>query len=88
VVKPTKTKSELEALILKKARALGLAKMVKDVTVRALRSELSGANWILVSMNPTNANDHARQAALRQICRRSESNSTLRVRTSCRGAGA
>jgi hypothetical protein len=44
VVKPTKTKSELEALILKKARALGLAKMVKDVTVRALRSKLSGAN--------------------------------------------
>jgi len=41
--------------------------MVKGVTVRALRSELSGANWILVSMNPTDANDHARQAALRQI---------------------
>ena len=67
MVKPTKTKSELEALILKKARALGLSKMVKGVTVRALRSELSGANWILVSMNPTDENDHARQAALRQI---------------------
>jgi hypothetical protein len=67
VVKPTKTKSELEALILKKARAPGLAKMVKGVIVWALRSELSGANWILVSMNPTDANDHARQAALRQI---------------------
>ncbi len=67
MVKPTKTKSELEALIQKKARALGLAKMVRGLAVRALRSELSGANWILVSMNPTDANDHARQAILPEI---------------------
>jgi hypothetical protein len=67
VVKPTRTKSELEALILEAARALGLDSIVRAVTVRALRREIAGANWILVSMNPTEANYHERQAALRQI---------------------
>jgi hypothetical protein len=67
VAKPTKTKSELEALILERARTLGLASIVRGVTVRALRRPIVGANWILVSMNPAEANYHARHAALRQI---------------------
>ena len=67
MVKPTKTKSELEALILEKARALGLDSIVRGVTVRAMRGQVAGANWILVSMNSTGAQDYARVAALRQI---------------------
>lgn len=69
MVKSAKTKSELEALILEKARTLDLASIVRGVTVRALRGKVAGANWILVSMNPTEANYHVRQAALRQILR-------------------
>lgn len=65
--KPTKTKSQLEALIFKAARALGLDSIVRPVTVRVLRNEVAGANWIVVSMDPTEAQYHARQAALRQI---------------------
>ena len=65
--KPTKTKLELEALILEKARAFSLDSLVRGVTVRALRSEVAGANWILVSMNPTDTGYDARQTALRQI---------------------
>lgn len=67
MAKPTKTKSELEALILERARTLGLASIVRGVTVRALLRPIVGANWILVSMNPTESNYHVRQAALRQI---------------------
>jgi hypothetical protein len=67
VAKPTKTKSELEALILEAARALGLDSIVRAVAVRALQREIAGANWIVVSANPTEANYRARQDALRQI---------------------
>jgi hypothetical protein len=65
--KPTKTKSELEALILERARELDLADLVRGVTVRALRHDLFGANWLVVSMNPTLVGNEARQSALRKI---------------------
>jgi hypothetical protein len=69
VAKSTKTKSELEALILEKARTLGLASIVRGVTVRPLGRQIAGANWILVSMNTTESGYDARTATLRQILR-------------------
>jgi hypothetical protein len=64
VNKPTRTKSQLEALILEKARSLDL---VGAVTVRALSQNLAGANRVVVSMNAIEAGFDARQAALRRI---------------------
>jgi hypothetical protein len=64
VNKPTRTKSQLEALILEKARSLDL---VGAVTVRALSQNLAGANRVVVSMNAIGAGFDARQAALRRI---------------------
>ena len=55
LVKPTKTKSELEDLILQAARTLDLGHVITEVTVRGLRKEVAGANWIVAS---TNANEN------------------------------
>ena len=65
--KLTKTKSELEVLILERARELDLADLVRGVTVRGLRNQLFGANWLVVSMNPTLVGNEASQSALRKI---------------------
>jgi hypothetical protein len=67
VNKPTRTKSQLEALILEKARSLDLASVVRAVTVRPLRQNLAEANWVVVSMNASGAGVPAQQVALRQI---------------------
>ena len=67
VNKPTRAKSQLEALILEKARSLDLASVVRAVTVRPLRQNLVEANWVVVSMNSSGAGGHAQQVALRQI---------------------
>ena len=67
MAKPTKTKSELEALILERARQLDLASIVRAVTVRAMRGEVAGANWIVLSTNASEVGDHIRRNALRLI---------------------
>ena len=67
MAKPTKTKSELEALILERARQLDLASVIRAVTVRATRGEVAGANWIVLFSNPSEAGYLERQAALRLI---------------------
>ena len=76
VVKPTRIKSELEALILKKARTLDLASIIKSVAVRAMSREIASANWILVSMSPTDLDTMRAKPHSGRSCRPSESNST------------
>jgi hypothetical protein len=67
VAKLAKTKSELEAMILKQARVLGLYSMVRGVTVRSLRRKIAGANWIVIPLNRGRVAPHLRRKALRQI---------------------
>ena len=66
-LKPLKSKSEIEALILARARNLGMELLVRDVKVRALHRPIAGCNWIVVMGSPPDHGDRERHKALRDI---------------------
>ena len=66
-MKPLKSKSEIEALILARARNLGMELLVRDVTVRPLHTPIAGCNWIVIMDGPPHRRDRERHIALREI---------------------
>jgi len=67
VGKATKSRGELEALILERAREFGVADVIRAVTVRPLPNRVAGANWIVVTANPAEGETGSRLEALRLI---------------------
>ena len=65
--KPLKSKSEVEALILARARTLGMALLVRDVKVRPLHTPIAGCNWIVIMDGVPHRRDRERHVALREI---------------------